>query len=136
MLDEDVPRLLGISPPPREEKSLSPAPGSDHFRLAGADQIVVLPPEVQAAIDQVLPSSDPLDRPDLNIVEYINTLFPTEQSMAGLDETISELNSRVEEIEQETRNMVRSQVSCYPMPSSLNSFIPKIIIWLEKVIAK
>jgi hypothetical protein len=59
---------------------------------------------------QVLPSSDPLDRPDLNVVEYINTLFPTEQSLAGLDETIGDLNARVEEIEQETRNMVRSQV--------------------------
>jgi hypothetical protein len=59
---------------------------------------------------QVLPSSDPLDRPDLNVVDYINTLFPTEQSLAGLDETIGDLNARVEEIEQETRNMVRSQV--------------------------
>jgi hypothetical protein len=44
------------------------------------------------------------------VVDYINTLFPTEQSLAGLDETIGDLNARVEEIEQETRNMVRSQV--------------------------
>jgi hypothetical protein len=107
MLDEDVPRLLGVSPPPPHFSTLSEV--NDLTGLA-ADQLVVLPPEVQAAIDQVLPSSDPLDRPDLNVVDYINTLFPTEQSLAGLDETISDLNARVEEIEQETRNMVRSQV--------------------------
>lgn len=28
---------------------------------------------------QVFPSQDPLDRADFNAVEYINTLFPTEQ---------------------------------------------------------
>jgi hypothetical protein len=70
----------------------------------------------------VLPSSDPLDRPDLNVVDYINTLFPTEQSLAGLDETIGDLNARVEEIEQETRNMVRSQVG------SVICFLDSIVV--------
>ncbi|KAJ6657310.1 hypothetical protein lerEdw1_002677 [Lerista edwardsae] len=39
-----------------------------------------LAPEVQLAIEQVFPSQDPLDRADFNAVEYINTLFPTEQA--------------------------------------------------------
>ena len=34
----------------------------------------------------------------------------TEQSLSGLDETICELNTRVENIDLETRDMVRSQV--------------------------
>jgi len=75
------------------------------------DGIIVFPEEVQAAIDQVLPSNDPLDRPGLNVVDYINTLFPTEQSLTGLEDTISELNNRVENIDIETRDMVRSQVA-------------------------
>ena len=33
-----------------------------------------------------------------------------EQSLSGLEETLGELNARVESIETETRNMVRSQV--------------------------
>jgi hypothetical protein len=56
MLDDDVPRLLGVSPPSRNggDRHSSPAPytASDLFR-GGADQLVILPPEVQAAIDQV-----------------------------------------------------------------------------------
>lgn len=37
--------------------------------------IVFFPP----LTPQVFPSQDPLDRADFNAVEYINTLFPTEQ---------------------------------------------------------
>uniref|UniRef100_A0A8C5H9X3 Vps53 N-terminal domain-containing protein n=1 Tax=Gouania willdenowi TaxID=441366 RepID=A0A8C5H9X3_GOUWI len=43
------------------------------------EAILHLTPEVQQAIEQVFPSQDPLDRADFNAVEYINTLFPTEQ---------------------------------------------------------
>lgn len=31
------------------------------------------------SVFKVFPSQDPLDRVDFNAVEYINTLFPTEQ---------------------------------------------------------
>uniref|UniRef100_A0A7P0TBG3 VPS53 subunit of GARP complex n=1 Tax=Homo sapiens TaxID=9606 RepID=A0A7P0TBG3_HUMAN len=44
------------------------------------EAVLQLTPEVQLAIEQVFPSQDPLDRADFNAVEYINTLFPTEQS--------------------------------------------------------
>ncbi len=55
MLDDDMPRLLGVRPPSQNgDRHSSPAPyaASDLFR-GGADQLVILPPEVQAAIDQV-----------------------------------------------------------------------------------
>ena len=56
---------------------------------------VIFPPEVQAAIETVLGSSDELDRPDLDVVQHINKLFPTEQSLAGLDDTMGELQAQV-----------------------------------------
>ena len=37
--------------------------------------------EVQKAIEQVLESDDPLIKPDFNPADYINSLFPTEQSL-------------------------------------------------------
>jgi len=72
---------------------------------------VVFPPEVQAAIDQVLPSDDPLDQPDLDCVQYINNLFPSEQSLNNLDVTIDELNFKVTTIDEEMREIVRSQTA-------------------------
>ena len=74
------------------------------------DQAVVqFPPEVQRALETVLPSDDPLDSPDLDVVDYINKLFPTEQSLAGLEDSISLLSCQVTSIDQEMRSMVRSQ---------------------------
>ena len=45
------------------------------------------------------------------MVQYINKLFPTEQSLVGLDETISDLNCQVVSIEDDMREMVRSQTA-------------------------
>ena len=59
-----------------------------------AEENVMFPPEVQAAIEAVLPSDDPLDSPNLDVVGYINTMFPTEQSLTGT-EIIITLNYRV-----------------------------------------
>merc|ERR1719483_909692 len=73
--------------------------------------VVAFPPEVQAAIEAVLPSKDPLDTPDLDVVQYINKLFPTEQSLTGLDETMADLNSQVGTIDEDMRDMVRSQTA-------------------------
>ena len=70
---------------------------------------VIFPPEVQAAIEAVLPSDDPLDSPDLDVVNYINKLFPSEQSLVGLEDTMADLNCQVTNIEDEMRLMVRSQ---------------------------
>ena len=56
---------------------------------------IIFPPEVQAAKETVLGSSDELDRPDMNVVQYINKLFPTEQSLAGLDDTMGEFQAQV-----------------------------------------
>ena len=71
--------------------------------------LLTFPPEVQTAIEAVLPSEDPLDSPDLDVVTYINKLFPTEQSLVGLEDTMADLNCQVSNIDDEMRLMVRSQ---------------------------
>ena len=71
--------------------------------------IVQFPPEVQSAIETVLPSDDPLDSPDLDVVAYINKLFPTEQSLTGLEDSMSLLSCQMHNIDADMRRMVRSQ---------------------------
>lgn len=44
---------------------------------------------------QVLPSEDPLDRPDFNPVDYINTLFPTEQSLSNIDDVVGKIRFKI-----------------------------------------
>ena len=44
---------------------------------------------------QVLPSSDALDSCDFNAVEYINNLFPTEQSLSNIDDVVSRIQSKI-----------------------------------------
>jgi hypothetical protein len=51
--------------------------------------------EVLQAISLILPSEDPLEKPDFDLVEYINELFPNEQSLSNLDEIINKDKSRI-----------------------------------------
>lgn len=85
-----------------------------HHKVDGhldLESVVRFPPEVQQAIEAVLPSDDPLDQPDLDVVQHINKLFPTEQSLAGLDDTMADLSCQVTSIEDDMRDMVRSQTA-------------------------
>uniref|UniRef100_A0A7N8WUM7 Vacuolar protein sorting-associated protein 53 homolog n=1 Tax=Mastacembelus armatus TaxID=205130 RepID=A0A7N8WUM7_9TELE len=47
---------------------------------------------------QVFPSQDPLDRADFNAVEYINTLFPTEQALEEAQIAIQQLFGKIKDI--------------------------------------
>ena len=55
----------------------------------------VLSIEVQQAIASILPSEDPLDKPDFDLIEYINELFPNEQSLSNIDDIISKDRARI-----------------------------------------
>ena len=46
-------------------------------------------PEVEAAIAELLPSNDPLHCKDFSAIDYINTIFPTEQSLTNIDDVVS-----------------------------------------------
>ena len=54
------------------------------------------PQSVQAAISEVFSADeDALDAADFSAVEYINELFPTEQSLTNLDDTIVDLKGKI-----------------------------------------
>ena len=53
------------------------------------------PPDVLLAISNILPSDDPLDKPDFDLVEYINELFPNEQSLSNIDDVIKRDKARI-----------------------------------------
>lgn len=60
---------------------------------------------------QVLPSTDPLDQPNFNVVDYINTLFPTEQSLSYIDDVVNEMERKICSIDKEVRSVVRGQTN-------------------------
>ncbi|XP_016991572.2 vacuolar protein sorting-associated protein 53 homolog [Drosophila rhopaloa] len=67
--------------------------------------------EVKQVIDKVLKTDDPMDAADFNTVDYINQLFPNEQSLAGIDETIQKMQCEVSLIDDNIRSVVRGQTN-------------------------
>ena len=65
--------------------------------------------QVQDTIDQVLSSEDPLDKSDFNAIEYINTIFPSEQSLTNIDDVITRMKDKIQMLDQEIRVVVRGQ---------------------------
>lgn len=60
---------------------------------------------------QVIPSNDPLDDPDFNSIDYINSLFPTEQSLSNIDDVIAQLECKIHGIDDQIRTVVRRQTN-------------------------
>ncbi|XP_078741843.1 vacuolar protein sorting-associated protein 53 homolog, partial [Lampetra fluviatilis] len=59
----------------------------------------------------VFPSQDALDQPDFNVVDYINSLFPTEQSLTNIDEVVSKIRLKIRRLDEEIRVVVRGQTN-------------------------
>ncbi|CAG2061000.1 unnamed protein product, partial [Timema podura] len=60
---------------------------------------------------QVLPSDDPLDQPDFNPVDYINSIFPTEQSLSSIDDVLNGMECKIHSIDNAIRMVVRGQTN-------------------------
>ncbi|XP_048777650.2 vacuolar protein sorting-associated protein 53 homolog [Ostrea edulis] len=75
------------------------------------DSLLNFPPDIQEIIDQVLPSDDPLDRADFNPIDYINTLFPTEQSIVNIDDVVGKMRMKIRKLDDEIRAVVRGQTN-------------------------
>ncbi|KZC09263.1 PREDICTED: vacuolar protein sorting-associated protein 53 homolog [Dufourea novaeangliae] len=73
--------------------------------------VCTLPPNVQNVIEQVLPSTDPLDQPNFNVVDYINSLFPTEQSLSNIDDVVNNMELKIRTIDKQIRSVVRGQTN-------------------------
>lgn len=50
-----------------------------------------------------------MDSPDFNTIDYINQLFPTEQSLSNIDDVILKMETEVTSIDDHIRSVVRSQ---------------------------
>ena len=74
-------------------------------------EILKYPDEVQAAINEIFPSDDPLDAPDFDPVDYINEMFPTEQSLVNLDDVLSDYKCKIQVIDEDMRRIVRGQTN-------------------------
>ncbi|XP_029665254.1 vacuolar protein sorting-associated protein 53 homolog [Formica exsecta] len=73
--------------------------------------IYTFPPNVQNVIEQVLPSTDPLDQSNFNVVDYINSLFPTEQSLSNIDDVVNDMELKIYNIDKDIRSVVRGQTN-------------------------
>lgn len=58
-----------------------------------------------------MPSTDEIDRADFNPVDYINQLFPTEQSLANIDEVIGTVKSKIRSLDNDIRLTIRGQTN-------------------------
>ena len=65
--------------------------------------------ELQAAIAEIIPSADPLDDPNFNPVDYINNMFPNEQSLADIDMAVGKIRAKVQRIDDDIVKEVRNQ---------------------------
>ncbi|KAL1457860.1 hypothetical protein WDU94_008049 [Cyamophila willieti] len=73
------------------------------------NEILNYPKSVQDALKEIMPSSDVLDDHDFDAVQYINSLFPTEQSLSNIDDVILKMESNIKEMDEEIETVVRSQ---------------------------
>ncbi|EDO37778.1 predicted protein [Nematostella vectensis] len=60
---------------------------------------------------QVFKSEDPLDSKDFNPVDYINSIFPTEQSLANIDDVVNKMRLKIRSLDEEIRIVVRGQTN-------------------------
>ncbi|RUS20036.1 Vps53-like protein [Endogone sp. FLAS-F59071] len=72
----------------------------DSFRLS---------PELDNALSTILDTKDPLDSLEFNPIEYINRMFPNEQSLASLDEILSKLKQKMRQLDEHTKELARKQ---------------------------
>ncbi|XP_055922397.1 vacuolar protein sorting-associated protein 53 homolog [Eupeodes corollae] len=72
---------------------------------------IIITKEVKNAIDRVLKTDDPMDSPNFNTVDYINQMFPNEQSLAGIDDIISKMQFECTVIDENIRSVVRCQTN-------------------------
>ncbi len=56
---------------------------------------IELSADVLEAIETILPSDDPLDKKNFDVIDYINELFPTEQSLSNIDDVIGQAKSKI-----------------------------------------
>lgn len=83
----------------------------DRESLPPSANKIIITKEVQNAIDRVLKTDDPMDSPNFKTVEYINQMFPNEQSLASIDDIITKMQFECTVIDDNIRGVVRGQTN-------------------------
>ncbi|TPX70634.1 hypothetical protein SpCBS45565_g01703 [Spizellomyces sp. 'palustris'] len=79
------------------------------FEEAANHETIKLSPELDHAISNILETKDPLDSSDFDPIEYINMIFPGEESLATVDTVLAKLRNKIWAMDKEMRELVRSQ---------------------------
>ncbi|KAI9492204.1 vacuolar protein sorting 53 [Zychaea mexicana] len=66
-------------------------------------------PDLERHVLRILKVKSPLDSPDLDPTEYINRLFPNEQSLSSVDTVINKLQAKADELSVEAERLTGSQ---------------------------
>ncbi|XP_032234117.2 vacuolar protein sorting-associated protein 53 homolog [Nematostella vectensis] len=85
--------------------------GDEDFLEESSIKPIVYSEDVEEAISQVFKSEDPLDSKDFNPVDYINSIFPTEQSLANIDDVVNKMRLKIRSLDEEIRIVVRGQTN-------------------------
>ncbi|KAH8096568.1 hypothetical protein JL720_3947 [Aureococcus anophagefferens] len=99
------------SRPPDRGRRRGPAHSSAP-RPSMAPASVVVPPlgdDVEATMSEVLPSADPLDATDFDVVDYLNAQFPSERSIPRLDPFIKDVTLQIASLDDEISRAVHAQ---------------------------
>lgn len=65
--------------------------------------------QVDKALNELLPTSDPFDQPHFDPIQFINEKFPTEESLSELDNYLIRLKKNITTMDEEIINTVRKQ---------------------------
>ena len=66
--------------------------------------------ELETALASLMPGEDPLCRRDWDVTAHINALFPTEQSLSRLDETMLSVRGEMDGLDEEIGELVEAGV--------------------------
>jgi len=97
------------------ETLTEPLPVTDTKDIELKEEVINLPiefdEEVEAVIAELLPSDDPLHKKDFSPIDYINTLFPTEQSLTSIDDVVGKMKYKIRDLDTEIRQLIREQTT-------------------------
>ncbi|KAI8076866.1 Vps53-like protein [Halteromyces radiatus] len=72
---------------------------------------IKLSPTLEKKALTILNVKSPLDSPDFNPTDYINRLFPNEQSLASIDSVLDKIKSKTEDLARETERLTTAQTT-------------------------
>ncbi|KAL4712137.1 hypothetical protein ACJJTC_010998 [Scirpophaga incertulas] len=76
---------------------------------SGPEVQINLPSSVMSRIEELMGGTEQFDSDEFDAVAYINRVFPTEQSLSGVESAAARCEFRLSGVEQDIRRLVRAQ---------------------------